>query len=253
MEICLQGLRDTIRVAGIFRMDSERQSYFSTLANYTNLTTLRSRFPKRTLNAARRCLPSPSLMENICATRGTMPFVAISSIARMEIIATSPGLVDGAFFDPWHLPGFLWQVLQVQGLRTSDPRGGKCGSMPKWRHCKSKSKFVMEHIDTEIIERIFLQSVKLSSSAIVDFVDALCNVAEREILADEHRQQQQQQHPQQQQHQPECFASKRSWKLQISTWNCALAWCGRGYGKSCRLCSKPLIPRESQRRHVRHR
>jgi len=176
---CLNGLKLAIRIACRFDLDTPRVAFVTALARFTNLGNLKEMMAKNL--EALKVLIEVALSEgDVLKNAWREILMCISQLDRLQLLST--GIDEGSIPDVTraHIP-------TPPHLRETG-RSRKSMHAAKRPSTKSMHSFRPEVADetksTDMVrgvDRIFTNTAKLSSEAIVDFVRALCDVSWQEI------------------------------------------------------------------------
>eukprot|EP00960_Hanusia_phi_P077756 768738-Hanusia_phi.AAC.3 len=165
---CLKGMTGAITLLSIFKLESQRDAFVSTLTQFTNLHG-------HTVREVRQ--------------KNVESILAAIAIARNlgNFLGSSWGPVLRCFseLDRLQLAGSGSRLGNVFGGSESS---GSQGSRREWfeekdnrRELEEANSLRLEQIDTAAIDRVFTSSARLSDEAIIDFVRQLVAVSHEEI------------------------------------------------------------------------
>ena len=210
VDLCLQGLRFGVRVAGVFKMDQERQSYVSTLSSFACLEHSPDRYMQRVNVEAVKVVLSVAMSEGEHLRNSWSDILnVVSEVARLFIIAETGGrLADQNLFQS---PAIDQRRRSLGGSVTKNSPGGNGARSPATGNAmnpfiNSRSKearaakrneelrlrrkevelrnaqLIASSINFQELERIFTSSTGLGQAAIVDFMECLSAVAKYELI-----------------------------------------------------------------------
>eukprot|EP00943_MAST-04B_sp_MAST-4B-sp1_P009087 g9087.t1 len=184
--LSLEGIEFGVKIANVFRMQDARRLYIQTLARYTNLDR-----------------PGLLDMKNIECIRVLLKITleegehlrlcweevlsVMSSLARYELLATTPTLGDERFFQPSgnsHRSGKNLKPSRYSAFSSKSQKQRRLKeSIEQARIIDKSNAFnIVKFVDLKIIERVFNLSVNFTEEGIVSFVTSLCEVAKIELL-----------------------------------------------------------------------
>ena len=199
--LCLNGLKDSVRIAAVFNIPLVRDTLINTLAKFTTLDTVREMMPKNI--ECIRVLISIALTDGDYLAEAWFSVLGcISQLARLHLL--SEGLItDDGFFggNDGQMNGSGAEAgtqnedtdaLDGDGRNNVNKRKSVAAAAYKLFYGPSKAEAarqveesnaeaVMCQIDGDAIDRVFSHSTKLSSEAINDFVRQLCLVSLKEL------------------------------------------------------------------------
>ena len=177
---CLDGLRLAIRLSCRFDLETPRVAFVTALAKFTNLGNLKEMMAKHL--EALKVLIEVALSEgDVLKSSWREILMCISQLDRLQLLSTG---VD---------EGFLPDVTRVNTSTSSNSsrdgtrsrRSMQAAKRPRPRSAHSfRPEVADETKSTDMVrgvDRIFTNTAKLSSEAIVDFVQALTDVSWQEI------------------------------------------------------------------------
>jgi brefeldin A-inhibited guanine nucleotide-exchange protein len=198
--LCLNGLKDSVRIAAVFNIPLVRDTLINTLAKFTTLDTVREMMPKNI--ECIRVLISVAVTDGDYLEEAWFSVLeCISQLARLHLL--SEGLTDDGFFggnDGLMNGGTESGAQNDDGLEQESD--GKSSAHNKRKSVaaaayklfygpskaeaarqveESNAEAVMGQIDGDAIDRVFSNSTNLSSQAIKDFVSQLCLVSLKEL------------------------------------------------------------------------
>ncbi len=158
-ERCLAGLSASIRLACLYRMETERDAYVSSLAKLTNLGNFYD-IRSKNMKAIGILIELSSSMGEYLETSWADIMKALSSLEKMQVT--------------------------VRGEEVRVPRKSSISEEEKESHVVSKvlQKYAVEAQSQNFlisIDRIFSKSVSLSAPAIMFFFKAVCAVSLEEV------------------------------------------------------------------------
>ena len=151
---CLEGVKHAIRISCVFDLKLEKNALLSTLGKFTLLNNIQEMREKN--------------------------FEAIKTL--LEIAYQEGGHLETSWKDVVSCISQL-EKLQIVGEKLSDPRKRDGSAKPggKTAFAEEAALVASSQTMTVSVDRIFTSSAKLSGTAIVDFVRALCEVSFDEI------------------------------------------------------------------------
>ncbi|ORZ34870.1 hypothetical protein BCR44DRAFT_1500063 [Catenaria anguillulae PL171] len=144
----LEAFKHCINVSCAFNLDLERNAFVTTLSNFTLLNNAQE-MKEKNFGAIRTLLEVAALQGNAFKKSWLDVLRCVSQLERFHVIAAEDGMGGGGVAGA-HQNAVLQQESMSQAIVVAT-------------------------------DKIFAGSVKLSGSAIVDFVEALCNVSWDEI------------------------------------------------------------------------
>jgi brefeldin A-inhibited guanine nucleotide-exchange protein len=196
--LCLNGLKDSVRIAAVFNIPLVRDTLINTLAKFTTLDTVREMMPKN-IECIRVLISIAVTDGDYLAEAWFSVLECISQLARLHLL--SEGLTDDSFFggsdglmngDGGSLTDDGTEVdadgkNSIQNKRKSVAAAayklfyGPSKAEAARQVEESNAEAVMGQIDGDAIDRVFSNSTNLSSQAIKDFVTQLCLVSLKEL------------------------------------------------------------------------
>lgn len=176
---CLDGLRLAIRIACRFDLETPRVAFVTALAKFTNLGNLKEMMAKNL--EALKVLIEVALSEgDVLKSSWREILTCISQLDRLQLLST--GIDEGVIPDvtrvsiptPSNTRDNNRSRRSMQSVKRPRPRSAH-GFRPEVAD-ETKSTDMIRGVD-----RIFTNTAKLSSEAIVDFVQALSDVSWQEI------------------------------------------------------------------------
>eukprot|EP00958_Prasinococcus_capsulatus_P001492 scaffold137_cov398-Prasinococcus_capsulatus_cf.AAC.14 len=181
--MCLQGFRHAIHTAAALALDKERTMFVSSLAKFTVLQTTAEMKPKNV--EAIKMLIDVALNDGNCLQDSWSHILrCISRIEHLQLIQS--GLTTDALL----LGGDAENGDNAVNSSTSRPRSVVLHSLDgpqvnsiniKEAGAKEAIGWVLENTDRTQMGLVFERSKTLSGSAIVDFVEQLCEVSLQEL------------------------------------------------------------------------
>ena len=176
---CLNGLRLAIRIACRFDLDTPRVAFVTALAKFTNLGNLKEMMAKNL--EALKVLIDVALSEgDVLRTSWREILKCISQLDRLQLLSTG--------VDESSIPDVNRAQIPTPSNVGDGGRSRKSVSSAKRPRPRSAHSFRPEVADetkssdmVRGVDRIFTNTAKLSSDAIVDFVQALSDVSWQEI------------------------------------------------------------------------
>ncbi|CAG8555206.1 7956_t:CDS:2, partial [Paraglomus occultum] len=181
IELCLDGFMGAIRISSVFRMDVERDAFVSSLAKLTGLNHV-DEMRSKNVAAIRTLLSAANAYGEGLQTSWLIVLKTISAMERYQLINSSGSVTysaedaSGLDYSPQNqsTTGVINNHSSASAAVRNITRRGSLGGL--MREFQSQSTIIA-------IDRIFTSSVKLSSDAIVHFVNALCTVSLEEVDA----------------------------------------------------------------------
>jgi len=175
---CLEGLRLAIRITCRFDLDTPRTAFVTTLAKFTNLGNIKEMMAKN-LQALRVLIDVAVSEGDLLRGAWREILMCISQLDRLQLLST--GVDEGALPDVTRA-----QLPTPPNLRDGNRnRRSMQGRRPGVRGTNSfRPEVADETKSSEMVrgvDQIFTNTAKLSSSGIVDFVQALTDVSWQEI------------------------------------------------------------------------
>lgn len=163
-DLCLQGFMHAIRISGHFEIHDVRNAFVSSLSKFTQVNASKE-IKQKNINCIRELLNLA--IHNGDCLRDSWSYVleCISKIDHMRVLGLGD-LTDSQYF----------QSAEASAVNKAQP--------PNQQVLMRNSAIIAEQIDANQIETIFLQSERLNTDAILDFIENLCR-ASRDELADE--------------------------------------------------------------------
>ncbi|KAJ9496952.1 guanine nucleotide exchange protein for ADP-robosylation factor [Exophiala xenobiotica] len=176
---CLDGLRLAIRISCRFDLETPRVAFVTALAKFTNLSNLKEMMAKNL--EALKVLIEVALSEGeVLKSSWREVLMCISQLDRLQLLST--GIDEGV------IPDVTRATIPTPSNAKDNNRSRRSMQTPKRPRPRSAHSFRPEVADetksTDMVrgvDRIFTNTAKLSSSAIVDFVRALSEVSWQEI------------------------------------------------------------------------
>jgi brefeldin A-inhibited guanine nucleotide-exchange protein len=176
---CLDGLRLAIRISCRFDLETPRVAFVTALAKFTNLSNLKEMTAKNL--EALKVLIEVALSEgDILKSSWREILMCISQLDRLQLLST--GIDEGVIPDVTRA-----NIPTPSNLRDSgrSRRSMQAGKRPRPRSSHSFRPEVADETKSSDmirgVDRIFTNTAKLSSEAIIDFVRALSEVSWQEI------------------------------------------------------------------------
>ncbi|KIX04082.1 uncharacterized protein Z518_07635 [Rhinocladiella mackenziei CBS 650.93] len=176
---CLDGLRLAIRVSCRFDVETPRVAFVTALAKFTNLSNLKEMMAKNL--EALKVLIEVALSEgDVLKSSWREILMCISQLDRLQLLST--GIDEGV------IPDVTRANIPTPSNVKDNNRGRRSMQAAKRPHPRPAHSFRPEVADetksTDMVrgvDKIFTNTAKLSSEAIVDFVKALSDVSWQEI------------------------------------------------------------------------
>ncbi|KAJ9630352.1 guanine nucleotide exchange protein for ADP-robosylation factor [Knufia peltigerae] len=176
---CLYGLRLAIRISCRFDLETPRVAFVTALAKFTNLSNLKEMMAKNL--EALKVLIEVALSEgDVLKSSWREVLMCISQLDRLQLLST--GIDEGVVPDVTraNIPTPTNARDNNRSRRSMQP-----ARRPRPRSAHSfRPEVADETMSTDMIrgvDRIFTNTAKLSSEAIIDFVRALSDVSWQEI------------------------------------------------------------------------
>lgn len=177
---CLDGLRLAIRISCRFDLETPRVAFVTALAKFTNLSNLKEMMAKN--------LEALKVLIDVALTEGDLlkgswreVLLCISQLDRLQLLST--GIDEGVIPDMTRVNTNASSNSSRDTNRSR--RSMQATKRPRPRSAHSfRPEVADETKSTDMIrgvDRIFTNTAKLSSEAIVDFVQALSDVSWQEI------------------------------------------------------------------------
>lgn len=190
--LALEGFTRAIHVAARFDLDTERDALVTSLAKFTFLDSAREMSEKNI--ECIRALIHVALTEGDYLAGAWGPILnCVSQLARLQLFAAG-AKADGEFFPS--PPPDRRSAKGGRGFGIFGSRGssGDQSAMAATAHHSeggrrqsAVERYNAEHVtaafDEQAIDRVFSNSVRLSSDAIGDFVRQLCAVSLQEVMS----------------------------------------------------------------------
>ncbi|XP_074598871.1 ADP ribosylation factor guanine nucleotide exchange factor Sec71 isoform X2 [Brevipalpus obovatus] len=185
--LCLEGIRCAIRIACIFKMDLERNAYVQALARFTLLNTTSNHTEMKTKNidTIKTLIAVAHTDGNYLGDSWVEILRCISQLELAQLIGTGvkPQLLNTAN-GPFPSVSTLQSKFEGISLFAVD----SLSRNTKDAH-KKEEQLINETSSQSVVvavDRIFTGSTRLDGDAIVDFVNALCQVSEEELFSSHH-------------------------------------------------------------------
>lgn len=176
---CLEGLRLAIRIACRFDLETPRVAFVTALAKFTNLNNLKEMMAKN-LEALKVLIEVALTEGDVLKSSWREVLMCISQLDRLQLLST--GIDEGV------IPDMTRASIPSPSNARDNNRSRRSMQATKRPRPRSAHSFRPEVADetksTDMIrgvDRIFTNTAKLSSEAIVDFVQALSDVSWQEI------------------------------------------------------------------------
>lgn len=193
--LCLLGFRYALRIAGTFRMDSERDAFVQALSRFTQLTTSQSSSSNNKTSDVRKGKNVNTIKTLIMVAHSEGNYLASSwldvlrCVSQLEyaqlLSANNQQISDLSGNNPDKSSSInnlqsLQEKFDSLTITTAEAGSGARKSIKllseNLNDIASQSIFLA-------VDRIFTGSVLLDGDAIVDFVRALCQVSNEELAA----------------------------------------------------------------------
>ncbi|TPX46167.1 hypothetical protein SeMB42_g03807 [Synchytrium endobioticum] len=197
-DLCIQGLACAIRVAGIFRMETERDALVGSLAKITGLaspSTVRS----KNIRALKTLIALANNLGEYLETSWIQVLKCASLLERLQVIVNKS---QSSSASPNNGPGTLFMARRSnENKRSGDVKrtdvanssnlqvkakgsGGILDSLDMIKPSPALERLAAElqsQTTVVAVDRIFTSTVSLSASAILHFFRALCQVSAEEM------------------------------------------------------------------------
>eukprot|EP01087_Luapelamoeba_hula_P003570 TRINITY_DN1336_c2_g1_i2.p1 TRINITY_DN1336_c2_g1~~TRINITY_DN1336_c2_g1_i2.p1 ORF type:complete len:1437 (-),score=274.97 TRINITY_DN1336_c2_g1_i2:1280-5590(-) len=192
IDMCLTGFVCAIRVSAIFCMETTRNTFVTSLAKFTNLTNLRE-IKHKNIVSIKTLITIAHTEGNHLQASWAEVLQCISKLHMMQLHGGNgplPGDHGGASGVPHSGAGAQGANRPVSTASSqrmpslAELFGQKPEPAPKLGPSSFEginAETVAKEIEGVAIDRIFTDTVRLSSTAIVDFVECLCAVSLDEI------------------------------------------------------------------------
>ncbi|KIW14127.1 hypothetical protein PV08_06908 [Exophiala spinifera] len=176
---CLDGLRLAIRISCRFDLETPRVAFVTALAKFTNLSNLKEMVAKNL--EALKVLIDVALSEgDVLKSSWREVLMCISQLDRLQLLST--GIDEGV------IPDVTRANIPAPSNARDNNRSRRSMQPAKRPRPRSSHSFRPEVADETMssdmirgVDRIFTNTAKLSSEAIVDFIRALSDVSWQEI------------------------------------------------------------------------
>eukprot|EP01088_Endostelium_zonatum_P015100 TRINITY_DN3564_c0_g1_i1.p1 TRINITY_DN3564_c0_g1~~TRINITY_DN3564_c0_g1_i1.p1 ORF type:complete len:1744 (-),score=398.50 TRINITY_DN3564_c0_g1_i1:89-5320(-) len=186
VQMCLLGFKCGIRVSSLFDMEHVRGTFVNSLAQFTNLSNINEIKPKN--------IESIKTLMIIAKSEGDYLSISwrevLQCISKLELLHLI-GKANSSALEPDPTTGYSPSSgagLSLSVPNSSSPVGatGAAGMprRPRDQFTDINTSKIVKEIEEIAIDKIFVSSMKLSSNAIVEFVECLCEVALEEIKSD---------------------------------------------------------------------
>lgn len=176
---CLDGLRLAIRISCRFDLETPRVAFVTSLARFTNLGNLKEMMVKN-LEALKVLIDVALTEGDVLRSSWREVLMCISQLDRLQLLSTG--------VDESSIPDVTKAHIPTPSNLAEGARSRKSMSAAKRPRPRSAHSFRPEVADetkssdmVRGVDRIFTNTAKLSSDAIVDFVQALSDVSWQEI------------------------------------------------------------------------
>ncbi len=196
--ICLQGMKSAIRVAGRFSMANERDTLVDAIAKFTLLDASVRDLKVKNIDCIQTLISIASTEGDYLQNSWAKILLCVSNLHRLQLLKCGGDTLLSAEGDndTAHFTSKTAKQTNVSNATSwtqlaSYFSGVAPGGIdPAVLEEQKKSRAIEEEnfakirsrIDLNLVDTIFLRSVNLSSSAIVDFVSSLCEVSRVELL-----------------------------------------------------------------------
>ncbi|KAJ3172713.1 Brefeldin A-inhibited guanine nucleotide-exchange protein 1 [Geranomyces variabilis] len=202
-DLCLEGFALSIRLASIFRMETERDAFVTSLSKLTGLSHIHDIRPKN-IRAIKTLITIADQLGEYLEGSWLQALKAISQLERLQVIANRgssfdarrSGEIAGDDQSDDSLPQQL--VSYAVGPRTSAssppaaPAAGTSYRTIEDLSSQSRPNPFVEKLIAEFhnqatvvaVDRIFTNTLRLSATAIIHFFRCLCHVSMEEVGID---------------------------------------------------------------------
>lgn len=183
--LCLLGFRYAVRIAGTFRMASERDAFVQALARFTLLTTSQQQNTKSQSTIRDKNINTIKTLMMVAHSEGNYLSVSwldvlrcISQLEHAQLLGANHQQVSDPGQDKTSINNLFSLQEKFENLRITIMDGSTRRNVKllsdNLNDISSQSIFLA-------VDRIFTGSVLLDGDAIVDFVRALCQVSNEEL------------------------------------------------------------------------
>ncbi|KAJ3056406.1 Brefeldin A-inhibited guanine nucleotide-exchange protein 2 [Rhizophlyctis rosea] len=193
-DLCLQGFGGSIRIASIFRMETERDAFVSSLAKLTGLSHVQDIRPKN-IKAIKALIGIANMLGEYLEGSWLQVLKAVSLMERLQLIANRNSMegrrsgegsgrlsiVDRSSLDAGSgSPAPVARGSSVTGLKMEE-----LAAQARLNPTLEKLVNEFQNQTTVVaIDRIFTNTVNLSATAIIHFFRSLCRVSMEEVGLD---------------------------------------------------------------------
>ena len=163
--LCLQGFIHAIRISGHYQIQDVRDLFVSSLSKFTQVNATRE-IRIKNINCIRGLLNLAIKDGEILRDSWKHVLDCISKIDSMRVIGLGD-MADSEFF-------------KSEQAMSQDPR-----AQANQQLLMRNSAIIAEEIDSNQIDQVFLQSEKLNTNAIIDFIENLCKVSREELQSED--------------------------------------------------------------------
>ncbi|KAJ3033191.1 Brefeldin A-inhibited guanine nucleotide-exchange protein 2 [Rhizophlyctis rosea] len=193
-DLCLQGFGGSIRIASIFRMETERDAFVSSLAKLTGLSHVQDIKPKN-IKAIKALIGIANMLGEYLESSWLQVLKAVSQMERLQLIANRSSVENRRSGDQgrFNLDRSSGDVSSPAQSPASVPRMSSVATF-RMEDLATQSRLnpTLEKLVTEFqsqttvvaIDRIFTNTVNLSATAILHFFRSLCRVSMEEVGLD---------------------------------------------------------------------
>jgi brefeldin A-inhibited guanine nucleotide-exchange protein len=170
IKLCIDGFMNSIKICGFYGMDTERDAFVGSLANFTgiykvtnNENILKKELTDKNILCTKALLNLAMLDGNYLASSWASILKAISMINYYHNFVSGSGGYNDFFEENYH--GKL--DPETEAIR------------------KLNAARISQEIDESDIDKIFSNSVTLDGLSIIDFIKSMCHVSEEELAKTE--------------------------------------------------------------------
>ncbi|TPX34634.1 hypothetical protein SmJEL517_g02669 [Synchytrium microbalum] len=199
-DLCIQGMACSIRVAGIFRIETERDAFVTSLAKITGLTSPSTVKPKN-IRAIKTLIALANSLGEYLETSWVQVLKCVSLLERLQVIVNKSSQLGSSGFNAFgrrsnenKRSGEQKRLADIEESKARTTRlGSKSGGSNSNGSLEAldliKPSPALEKLSADLqsqttvvaLDRIFTSTVSLSASAIFHFFRALCQVSAEEM------------------------------------------------------------------------
>ncbi|KND04045.1 hypothetical protein, variant [Spizellomyces punctatus DAOM BR117] len=191
-DLCLEGFAGSIRLASIFRMETERDAFVTSLSKLTGLSHIQDIRPKN-IKAIKTLIMIANVLGEYLESSWMQVLKAISQLERLQLIANR-----GSFDNATRQSGDAVHAGD-EATAADLPYGGSAAPVRQSAYrtiedltSNSRPNPAVEKLIAEFhnqatvvaVDRIFTNTLKLSATAIIHFFRCLCHVSMEEVGLD---------------------------------------------------------------------